>query len=116
MRAVIDACFSRPGAVILTLLLIFGIGFNAIQMIPKEANPDVEIPIAYVSVGYQGISPEDAEKLLLKPLEKHLRTVAGLDQMTGVAAEGYASVTLEFNAGEDIDLVLDDVREAVDDA
>ena len=116
MRAIIDACFSRPGAVILTLFLIFGIGYNAVQQIPKEANPDVEIPIAYVSVGYQGISPEDAEKLLLKPLEKHLRTVAGLDQMTGVAAEGYASVTLEFNAGEDIDLVLDDVREAVDDA
>ena len=69
MRAVIDACFSRPGAIILTLLLIFGVGISAYQNIPKEANPDVEIPIAYVSVSYQGISPEDAEKLLLKPLE-----------------------------------------------
>ena len=36
--------------------------------------------------------------------------------MTGVATEGYASVTLEFLAGEDIDLVLEDVRKAVDDA
>ena len=116
MRALIDACFSRPGAIILTLLLIFGIGLSAYQNIPKEANPDIEIPIAYISVGYQGISPGDAEKLLLKPLEKHLRTVAGLDKMTSVASEGYASVTLEFDAGENIDLVLDDVREAVDDA
>ena len=116
MRAVIDACFSRSGAVILALLLIFAIGTNAYFKIPKEANPDVEIPIAYVSVSYSGISPEDAEKLLVKPLEKHLRTVAGLDQMTAVASEGYASITLEFMAGEDIDLVLDDVRKAVDDA
>ena len=116
MRGLISACFSRPGAVILGLLLIFFIGTNSYLNIPKEATPDVDIPVAYVSVGYDGISPGDAEKLLVKPLEKNLRTVAGLDKMTAVGAEGYASITLEFSAGEDIDLVLDDVREAVDKA
>ncbi len=116
MRGLITACFSRPGAVILGLLLIFFIGTNAYYNIPKEATPDVDIPVAYVSVGYDGISPGDAEKLLVKPLEKNLRTVAGLDKMTAVGAEGYASITLEFLAGEDIDLALDDVREAVDKA
>ena len=116
MRNLISACFSRPGAVILGLLLIFFIGANSYLNIPKEATPDVDIPVAYVSVGYDGISPGDAEKLLVKPLEKNLRTVAGLDKMTAVGAEGYASITLEFSAGEDIDLVLDDVREAVDKA
>ena len=116
MRKIIEACFSRPGAVILGLLLIFFIGTNAYLNIPKEATPDVDIPVAYVSVGYDGISPSDAEKLLVKPLEKNLRTVAGLDKMTAVGAEGYASITLEFLAGEDIDLALDDVREAVDKA
>ena len=70
--------------------------------------------MAYVSVGYSGISPDDAEKLLVKPLEKKLRSVAGLDKMTSVGTEGYASVTLEFLTGENIDLVLDDVRKAVD--
>ena len=116
MRGLITACFSRPGAIILGLLLIFFIGTNAYYNIPKEATPDVDIPVAYVSVGYDGISPGDAEKLLVKPLEKNLRTVAGLDKMTAVGAEGYASITLEFLAGEDIDLALDDVREAVDKA
>ena len=72
--------------------------------------------MAYVSVGYSGISPEDSEKLLVKPLEKHLRSIAGLEKMTGVAAEGYASITLEFSAGENMDLALDDVREAIDKA
>ena len=81
---------------------------------PKEATPDIDIPIAYVGVAYEGISPTDAEKLLAKPLEKHLRTVAGLDKMTSASTEGYSSVTLEFDAGENIDLILDDVREAVD--
>ena len=98
------------------LIIILFVGFNATVNIPKEANPDVEIPVAYASVRYSGISPPDAEKLFVKPLEKQLQSVAGLDKMTGVATEGYASVTLEFLAGEDIDLVLEDVRKAVDDA
>ena len=45
-----------------------------------------------------------------------MRSIAGLEKMTGVAAEGYASITLEFLAGENMDLALDDVREAIDKA
>ena len=116
MQAIIAAAFSRPLAIIFMLLIILGVGLSALNAIPKEANPDVEIPVAYASVSYSGISPNDAEKLLVKPLEKELRSVAGLDKMTSVASEGYASITLEFLAGEDIDLVLEDVKAAVDDA
>ena len=111
---IISAAFSRPSAVVFMLLIIFGVGLTALREIPKEANPDIDIPVAYVSVGYSGISPDDAENLLVKPLEKKLRAVAGLDKMTSVGTEGYASVTLEFLAGENIDLVLEDVRKAVD--
>ena len=116
MHSVIHAAFKRPGAIIFMIMIIFGVGLNAWNNIPKQAEPDIDIPISYVSVRYSGISPTDAEKLLVKPLEKQLRSVAGLDKMTSAATEGYASVTLEFLAGEDIDLVLEDVRKAVDDA
>ncbi len=116
MGSIISSAFQRPSAIVFMLLIIFGVGINAFINIPKEASPDVDIPVAYVSVGYSGISPDDAEKLLVKPLEKKLRSVAGLDKMTSVGTEGYASITLEFLAGENIDLVLDDVRKAVDDA
>ena len=116
MQSIIHAAFKRPGAIIFMIMIIFGVGLNAWNNIPKQAEPDIDIPISYVSVRYSGISPTDAEKLLVKPLEKQLRSVAGLDKMTSAASEGYASVTLEFLAGEDIDLVLEDVRKAVDDA
>lgn len=116
MQAVIYAAFKRPGAIIFMIMIIFGVGLNAWINIPKQAEPDIDIPISYVSVSYSGISPTDAEKLLVKPLEKQLRSVAGLDKMTSAATEGYASVTLEFLAGEDINLVLEDVRKAADDA
>ena len=116
MKAVIEAAFARAGAVILTLIVLSGLGISSYFQIPKEAAPDVDIPVAYVSVGYEGISPEDSERLLVKPLEKHLRSVEGLDTMSSVASEGYASVSLEFAAGEDIDLLIADVRLAVDEA
>jgi len=116
MNSIIAAAFSRTGAVLLGLAILCLFGFNSYIAIPKEAKPDIDIPVAYVSVGYDGISPEDSERLLVKPLEKHLRSVEGLDAMSSVASEGYGSVTLEFNAGEDIDLIMVDVRQAVDDA
>ena len=116
MNAVIEAAFNRAGAVILTLLVLSGLGLASYIEIPKEAAPDVDIPVTYVSVSYEGISPEDSERLLVKPLEKHLRAVEGLDSMSSVASEGYGAVTLEFAAGEDIDLLIADVRQAVDEA
>ena len=116
MNAVINAAFSRTSAVLVGLLLLFAAGVSSYFSIPKEARPDIDIPVAYVSVSYDGISPEDAERLLVKPLEKHLRSVEGLDRMSSVASEGYGSVSLEFAAGENIDKAISDVRQAVDEA
>jgi len=116
MNTIIQAAFSRTGAVLMALAVLSFVGVGAYFEIPKEAKPDVDIPVTYVSVKYEGISPEDSERLLVKPLEKHLRTVEGLDKMTSVGAEGYGAVTLEFAAGEDIDQALVDVRQAVEDA
>ena len=103
MNSIINAAFSRTSAVLVGLLLLFIAGISSYYSIPKEAKPDIDIPVAYVSVGYEGISPEDAERLLIKPLEKRLRSVEGLERMSSVAAEGYGSVSLEFAAGENID-------------
>ena len=92
MNVIIDAAFSRAGAVLVALIMLFIIGLHSYITIPKEAKPDTDIPVAYVSVPYEGISPEDAERLLVKPLEKKLRSVEGLDKMTSVSTEGYGSV------------------------
>ncbi len=114
MRALIDAAFSRSRSVSFVLLLIVAMGVVAYQDIPKEAEPDVNIPIIYVSMAYEGISPEDAERLLVRPMERELSTIEGLNEIKGTSTEGFASVLLEFDAGFDADRALDDVREGVD--
>ncbi len=89
-------------------------GASAYVSIPKESEPDIPIPMIYVSMTHEGISPEDAERLLARPMEKELQSIEGLKEMRATAGEGYASVTLEFDAGFDADQALLDVREKVD--
>ena len=110
----IDWAIQRRRAVLLFLAFLFFSGIAAYNAIPKEAEPDIAIPIIYVSMSHEGISPEDAERLLVRPMEKELKSIEGVKEMSSVASEGHASVTLEFDAGFDSDSALDDVREKVD--
>ena len=114
MNALIDAAIGRARTVLACLLLVLIAGTYAYVTVPKEADPDVSIPILYVNVSHEGISPEDAERLLGKPIEAELRDVEGVKEMRSTAFLGGANVVLEFDAGFDVDLATADVREKVD--
>jgi multidrug efflux pump len=114
MNSIIDAAFSHSRTVIAVLVLLLISGTVSYITIPKESEPDVAIPIIYVSMTHEGISPEDAERLLVRPMEKELQTIEGVKEMRSTAGEGHASVLLEFDAGFDSDKALQDVREKVD--
>jgi multidrug efflux pump len=114
VNAIIDAALSRSRTTLSALLLILIAGTVAYVDIPKESDPDVNIPIVYVRMHHDGISPEDAERLLLRPMETELRGIEGVKEMRANSYEGGASVVLEFDAGFDADKALTDVREKVD--
>ena len=114
MNALIDAAFSRTRVVFLIFVAILFVGAYAYSSIPKESTPEISIPIAYVSTGIDGISPEDSERLLISPLEAELGSLTGLKTMTSHAGEGFGNVQLEFEPGGDVDEAIDKVREAVD--
>ncbi|TGN41142.1 efflux RND transporter permease subunit [Marinobacter confluentis] len=116
MRTLIFAALNRSRTTFLTLLFLMVGGIAAFQAIPKEANPDITIPMIYVSMTLDGISPEDSERLLIRPMEQELRSLEGVKEMRSTASEGHASVMLEFDAGFDPDKALQDVREKVDTA
>ncbi|UUM30164.1 efflux RND transporter permease subunit [Vibrio japonicus] len=114
MFALIDAALSRTRTMIVLLLFILVSGVFTYITIPKESSPDITIPIIYVSVSHQGISPQDAERLLVRPIEQELRSIEGVEEMTSTASEGHASVMLEFSVGVDLNKAMADVREGVD--
>jgi multidrug efflux pump len=98
----------------MSLAVIIVAGIVTYVNVPKEAEPDLNIPIVYVSMTHDGISPEDAERLLVRPMEQEIRTIEGIEEMVGNAYEGGASVQIEFDAGTDTDIALQDVRAKVD--
>ncbi len=114
MNALIDAAFSRSRVVGLALAMVLAVGAFAYVSIPKEANPEVSLPLFYVSTGLDGISPTDAERLLIEPMEQEFASLTGLQSMESFAAEGSASIQLEFQPGGDNDQALSDIRVAVD--
>ncbi|MEC8388933.1 MAG: efflux RND transporter permease subunit, partial [Pseudomonadota bacterium] len=116
MRAFIQAAVERGRTSISVLLLILVTGALAYQGIPKEANPDVNVPIIYVSLHHDGISPEDSEKMLVRPIEDAVRAIDGVKEVRSNAYQGGGFVLLEFTAGFDIDQAMDDVRKEVESA
>jgi len=99
---------------VLAFLIIAGA--LAYRAVPKEAEPDVAIPIMYVSLIYQGISPEDSERLLLRPVESQLKNLKGLKEMRSAAYEGGGYVLVEFDPSTDLGDALIDTRNKVQDA
>ena len=114
MNALISAVVTRPRPTLLVLAVLIVTGIASYISIPKEAEPDIPIPLLYVNVIHEGISPEDAERLLIRPMEQELRTIEGLKEMRATAAEGSGVLILEFEAGFDPEQALGDVREKVD--
>jgi multidrug efflux pump len=114
MKMVIDTALSRSRATLLALLMILIAGVAAYIDIPKEADPDIDIPLIYILLKHDGISPEDSERLLLQPLETSLRSIEGVKEVRSSAYESGASMVLEFDAGFDAEKAITDVREKVD--
>ncbi|HSG97269.1 MAG TPA: efflux RND transporter permease subunit, partial [Woeseiaceae bacterium] len=109
----IERAMLRSRTVVLSLLVVLVGGMVTYATIPKEAEPDIEIPIIYVSIEHEGISPEDSERLLVRPMEQELRSIESVKEMTASAYEGGANVQVEFDAGIDTRRALQDVREKV---
>lgn len=116
MKFLIEFGLKKNRAILLMLLLIFFGGFSTYLSIPKESFPDIKIPIMIVQLTHEGISPEDAERLLVQPMEKHLRTLENLKDYKSTAFEGGAHVTLEFSAGFNAQEAKDAVKDKVDQA
>ncbi|MES0879303.1 efflux RND transporter permease subunit [Roseibium sp. SCP14] len=114
MINMLEGVLRRPKTVFVLMLALLVAGVFSYINIPKEDSPDIDVPVFYVSIAQQGISPEDAERLLIRPMETELRGLDGLKEITAIASEGHAGIVLEFDISFDKDEALADVRDKVD--
>ncbi|WP_170572421.1 efflux RND transporter permease subunit [Ruegeria atlantica] len=116
MKGIVAWAANRARMVLAFIAISLIVGGFAYVGLPKEGEPDIEIPALFVSVQFPGISAEDSENLLIKPMETELADLDGLKEMTATAAEGYAGIALEFEFGWDKTAIMADVRDAMNSA
>jgi multidrug efflux pump len=103
---------ARATLAIMVLIVVAGAG--ARLSMPVELNPNVTLPVVMVMVRHDGISPEDGARLLIRPIEKELKTLDGLEEIKATAQESVVIVTAEFEVADNIKEIVAEVREAVD--
>ena len=116
MTGLVDWAGGRARMILAFVAMSIIIGWAAYANLPKEGEPDIEIPALFVSVPFPGISAEDSEKLLVKPMEAKLQDLDGLKTLSGTAAENYAAVAMEFEFGWDKTKILADVLDKMNQA
>ena len=109
----LETAIERSRTTLSVLAVLVLAGLTAYMSIPVESDPDIAVPFVVVTVPHEGISPEDAERLLARPLEVELRTLSGLEELDTYSSEGAATAVVEFTFPFDPDQAVLDVREAV---
>ncbi len=105
----------RRGASIgLVTVCIFLFGLFTYLTLPREASPDVKIPVVMVTTPYPGVSPEDIESLVTIPIENELAGLQDLKKMSSTSAEGASIIALEFEPEIVIEEAIQRVRDRVD--
>ena len=102
MTGALGQILSRPKTVLTMMIVMVIAGVLTYINIPKEANPDIDVPVYYISITQQGISPGDSERLLVRPMETELRGLEGLKELTAIASQSHAAIILEFNTSSTV--------------
>ena len=113
MTRIVDWAVHSSRLVLALVAVVVVAGIGSFMSIPKEANPDIPIPYLFVSINYNGASPEDAERLLIRPMEATLKAVEGVKHISAQGSLGRAFILLEFDINFNKEKALNDVRAAV---
>jgi len=104
----------RPVTVVMLTLIVVMLGVVSFSNLAVDLYPEIEVPVSLVSTSYSGVSPQEMETLVTRPLEGALATVSGLDELSSSSSEGSSLVVLFFDFGIDMETAALEMREKVD--
>lgn len=104
----------RPVTIAMIVLIVLLLGIVSLTGLEVDLFPEIELPVAVTIVQDEGTGPEEIEKLITKPLEQQLGTIAGLDELSSTSSQGSSMVVTMFDYGTDMDSVVTEIREKVD--
>ncbi len=114
MRSVLSYFIKYPVVVNLILLLFVLFGWLGFKSLKSSLFPEVDAKFINVQVVYPGASPEEMEEGVVLKIEDNLKGITGIDRVTSTSSENAATVRVELATGADPDVLLADVKNAVD--
>jgi multidrug efflux pump subunit AcrB len=111
MRIITDISVKQRAAVIVFTLAIILMGTYSYIALPRESAPDIKVPLITVVVPLPEASPEDVENNITVPLERQLKNLKGLDELTSVSSEGISITTCKFTPDISVEDALQRTRE-----
>ncbi|THB77786.1 MAG: efflux RND transporter permease subunit [Desulfobacteraceae bacterium] len=111
-----DAAIKNRTSVLILALIIIGMGLYSYNVLPRENEPDITIPFVFVQTEYRGVSATDIETSITLKIEKKLKGLDRVKNISSVSAQGLSQISIEFLPGTDIDDVLTKVKDKVDEA
>ncbi|GAA3584318.1 efflux RND transporter permease subunit [Snuella lapsa] len=88
---------------VLLMIVFMVIGVYSSFLIPREEEPQIDVPIADIFVGYPGASPSEVESRVIKPLEKLISNIKGVEYVYSTSMKEQGMVIVQFYVGEDIE-------------
>jgi len=111
-----DAAIKNRTSVLVLAFIILGIGLYAYSVLPRESDPDITIPYVFVRTEYRGVSASDIETAITIKIEKKLKGLDKVKNISSVSSQGLSQINVEFLPGTDINEVLTKVKDKVDEA
>lgn len=109
-----DTAIRNRTTVGVLIAIIVAFGTYSYVTLPREASPDIAIPVIVVSTPYEGVAPEDIESSITLKIEKELAGLKGVKEITSASVEGSSEITIEFLPGVSTDDAMQYVRDKVD--
>jgi multidrug efflux pump len=114
MTSITEIAVKKRTAVIVMSICLAIAGIVSYYSMPRESAPDIPIPYVFISTIYPGVAPEDIEQSITIPIEKKLKGLEGVKNITSSSVEGASSIVIEFITGTDIDEVVTKTKDKVD--
>ena len=111
-----QAALKRQATVLALLVIIVIAGLYCYATLPRESFPDITIPYVFVTTTYEGVAPQDMEKLITIPIERKIKGIDNVEEIRSTSAEGLSTVAIKFLPKVDLDDAVQKVRDKVDQA
>ncbi|MDX2002997.1 MAG: efflux RND transporter permease subunit [Chitinophagales bacterium] len=106
---------NKTSIFVITVIITLA-GIMAYINLPKEKFPDIVVPQIYVTTIYPGVGPSDIENVVTKPLEKQLKSITGVTELSSTSEQNFSNIKVEFNTDVDVEEAKRKVKDAVDKA